>query len=176
LTLALAPMPAGAQTFDVIGGCRNGVPNGAYELRTRDGHLRVVGAFAQGRKTGTFIFWNSSGARVAVIPYQDDGKAGTVALWYTAPGAQRELGRMLEAQYVDDSLHGLKRSWTPRGTTRSELRYERGQVIEARSWKDDGTPRTQAEAEAQAASDEVTDQKRFSALEALIRDHPPHCD
>ena len=176
LTFALAPLAADAQTFDVVGACRNGVPNGAYELRTGDGRLRVVGAFSHGRKTGTFIFWNSSGARVAVIPYQDDGKAGTVALWYTVPGARRELQRKLEAQYVDDSLHGVKRSWNPRGTTRSELRYERGRVIEARSWKDDGTPRTQAEAEVQAASDEVTDQKLFSALEALIRDHPPHCD
>ena len=81
----------------------------------QDGRLRVVGAFAHGRKTGTFIFWNSSGARVAVIPYQDDDKAGTVALWYTVPGARRELQRKLEAPYVENKLHGIKRSWNPRG-------------------------------------------------------------
>ena len=67
----------------------------------QDGRLRVVGAFAHGRKTGTFIFWNTSGARVAVIPYQDDEKAGTVALWYTVPGARRELQRKLEAQGIE---------------------------------------------------------------------------
>jgi antitoxin component YwqK of YwqJK toxin-antitoxin module len=176
LVLTLAPLGAHAETFDVVGACRSGVPNGAYELRTQDGRLRVVGAFSHGRKTGTFIFWNSSGARVAVIPYQDDGKAGTVAFWHTVPGARRELQRKLEAQYVDDSLHGIKRSWHPRGTSRSEVRYERGRVIDAKAWKDDGTPRTKAEAEAQAATDEVTDNQLFSALEALIRDHPPHCD
>ena len=32
------------------------VPNGAYELYQADGRLRAVGAFAQGRRTGTFIF------------------------------------------------------------------------------------------------------------------------
>ena len=175
LTFALAPLAADAQTFDVVGACRNGLPNGPYELRTHDGRLRVVGAFSHGRKTGTFIFWNSSGARVAVIPYQDDGKAGTVALWYTVPGARRELQRKLEAQYVDDRLHGIKRSWNMRGLNRLEVRYERGRAIDAKAWKDDGTPRPKADAEAQAATDEVSDQHLFSALEALIHDHPPHC-
>jgi antitoxin component YwqK of YwqJK toxin-antitoxin module len=176
MTLALAPLAAGAQTFDVVGACRSGIPNGGYELRTQDGHLRVVGAFAQGRKTGTFIFWNSTGARVAVIPYQDDDKAGTVALWHTVPGARRELQRKLEAPYVDNRLHGVKRSWNPRGTRRAEFRYERGVLIEAKAWQDDGTPRGKPEAEAQAATDEVTDKRLFAGLEALIHDHPPHCD
>jgi hypothetical protein len=176
LTLALAPLAAAAQEFDVVGACRNGAANGGYELRTQDGHLRVVGAFAQGRKTGTFIFWNSSGARVAVIPYQDDDKIGTVALWYTAPGARRELQRKLEAPYVENKLHGIKRSWQPRGGRRSEYRYQRGVLIDAKAWGDDGTLRPKPEAEAQAATDEVTDKQRLAVLEALIRDHPPQCD
>jgi hypothetical protein len=176
LLLALAPLVASAQTFDIVGACRSGIPNGAYELRMQDGRLRVVGAFAHGRKTGTFIFWNTSGARVAVIPYQDDEKAGTVALWYTVPGARRELQRKLEAPYVDDKLHGIKRSWNPRGILRAEFRYQRGALIDAKAWGDDGTPRPQPEALAQAATDEITDRQLFSALEALIHDHPPHCE
>ncbi len=176
LALALAPLPASAQTFDVVGACRSGIPNGAYELRTRDRNLRVVGAFAHGRKTGTFIFWNASGARVAVIPYQDDDKAGTIALWYTAPGARRELQRKLEAPYVDDKLHGIKRAWNRRGMLRAEFRYQRGALIDAKAWGEDGTPRPKPEAEAQAATDEATDKQLFAALEALIHDHPPHCE
>ena len=176
LTLALAPAAGAAQTFEVVGACRNGVANGAYELRMQDGRLRVVGAFAHGRKTGTFIFWNSSGARVAVIPYQDDEKAGTVALWYTVPGARRELQRKLEAPYVENRLHGIKRSWNPRGGRRAEFRYQRGALIDAKAWGDDGTPRPKPEAEAQAAADEATDKQLFAALEALIHDHPPHCE
>ena len=176
MTLALAPFPARAQTFDVVGSCRNGAPNGAYELRTEDGRLRVAGAFAHGRKTGTFIFWSSSGARVAVIPYQDDAKAGTVALWYTSPGAKRELQRKLEAPYVEDNLNGIKRSWNPRGSRRAEFRYEHGVLTNARAWGEDGTPRTGPEAEAQAASDDLTDKRFYEVLETLVRDHLPHCD
>ena len=142
----------------------------------QDGRLRVVGAFAHGKKTGTFIFWNASGARVAVIPYQDDDKAGTVALWYTVPGARRELQRKLEAPYVENRLHGIKRSWNPRGGRRAEFRYQRGALIDAKAWRDDGTPRPKPEAEAQAAADEATDRQLFAALEALIHDHPPHCE
>ena len=176
LTLALVPAAGAAQTFDVVGACRGGVPHGAYELHAQDGRLRVVGAFTQGRKTGTFIFWNSSGARVAVIPYQDDDKAGTVALWYTAPGARRELRRKLEAPYVENRLQGIKRSWYPRGTRRAEVRYQRGVLIDATVWEDDGTPRPKPEAKAQAATDEITDKHLFAALETLVHDHSPHCD
>jgi antitoxin component YwqK of YwqJK toxin-antitoxin module len=175
IALALAPLAAGAQTFEV-GACRGRVPHGAYELRTQDGRLRVAGAFTQGRRTGTFIFWNSSGARVAVIPYQDDDKAGTVALWYTAPGARRELRRKLEAPYVENRLQGIKRSWYPRGTRRAEFHYRHGVLIDATAWEDDGTPRSKPEAEAQAATDEVTDEQLFAVLETLIHDHSPHCD
>ena len=41
----------------VDGACRDGLPNGRYELRRADGRLRVVGAFNHGRRTGSFIFW-----------------------------------------------------------------------------------------------------------------------
>ncbi|TMH17752.1 MAG: hypothetical protein E6H64_14565 [Betaproteobacteria bacterium] len=67
--LALAAGQALAQPYVVVGQCRYGVPNGGYELRMPDGRLRVVGAFAQGRMTGTFIFWSGAGARVAVMPF-----------------------------------------------------------------------------------------------------------
>jgi hypothetical protein len=176
IALALVALAADAETFDVVGACRGGVPHGAYELHTQDGRLQVVGAFTQGRKTGTFIFWNSSGARVAVIPYQDDDKAGTVALWYTAPGARRELRRKLEAPYVENRLQGIKRSWYPRGTRRGEFRYQRGVLIDATAWEDDGTPRPKPEAEARAAADEITDKQLLAGLESLIHDHLPHCE
>jgi hypothetical protein len=72
--------------------------------------LRVVGAFAQGRMTGTFIFWTSGGARIAVLPLDDGARSGTLALWYTAPDGRKEAGHKLEAPYVEDRLHGVKRA------------------------------------------------------------------
>ncbi|MDQ6916840.1 MAG: hypothetical protein M3023_03370 [Pseudomonadota bacterium] len=175
-SFALAPLLLEAQTFDIVGACRNGVASGAYELRTDDGRLRVAGAFAHGRKTGTFIFWNAAGARVAVIPYQDDRKSGTVALWYTSPGARREFRRKLEAPYVADNLNGIKRSWYPGGTRRAGFRYQHGVLIDAQAWDEAGTPRTKTEAEDQAAADELTDHQIYPALEALVGRHPPRCE
>jgi hypothetical protein len=73
-------------------------------------------------------------------------------------------------------LHGIKRSWYPRGTRRTEFRYQRGVLIDANAWEDGGTPRPKPEAEAQAATDETTDEQIYAVLEALSHDHPPHCD
>ncbi len=179
-SIALAMMPSSqagfAQRFDVVGACRAGAPNGAYELRTQDGRLRVAGAFAQGRKTGTFIFWSNRGARIAVIPYEDDARTGTVALWYLSPGANREQGRKLEAPYNGDKLHGIKRSWHPNGARRAELRYEHGVLIEAHAWSTTGKPLSAADARAQAALDASNDERYHETLEQIVRDNTPRCE
>ena len=57
--------PADAQTLHATAACRDGLPHGAYELRSSDGRLRVAGAFNRGRRTGSFIFWTS----VLTVPY-----------------------------------------------------------------------------------------------------------
>jgi hypothetical protein len=111
LALALAAGVVVGQGYGVEGACRAGLPHGSYELRGADGRLRVVGAFAQGRLTGTFIFWTAGGARLAVLPFDNEAKNGTVALWYAAPDARIEGGRRLEAPYVADLPHGIHRSW-----------------------------------------------------------------
>jgi len=41
-----APAASGAEALSVVGACRGGAPNGAYELHGPDGRLRAVGAFA----------------------------------------------------------------------------------------------------------------------------------
>lgn len=176
VALALAAPAAVAQKFDVVGACRAGVPNGAYELRSAEGRLRVAGAFTQGRKTGTFIFWSSRGARIAVIPYDDDARTGTVALWYVPPGANRELRRKLEAPYIDDALHGIKRSWHANGALRAEFRYDHGVLIEARAWGASGVPLSGADARSLAASDLATDERYYASLEQIVRNNVPRCE
>ncbi len=176
LALTLVPSAAPAQQYDVVGACRAGVPNGAYELRTADGRLRAAGAFAQGRKTGTFIFWSSRGARIAVIPYDGDARTGTVALWYVPPGANRELRRKLEAPYIDDALHGIKRSWHANGARRAEYRYDHGILIEARAWSASGVPLSDADSRSSAASDLATDERYYASLEQIVRNNVPRCE
>lgn len=176
LLSAVAAAGAGAQQFESVGACRDNVPNGAYELLMADGRLRAVGAFAQGRKTGTFVFWTGDGARIAVIPYNEDVWSGTVALWYTISGNGRELRPKSEAPYVDGKLQGVKRSWYRSGMPSVEARYEHGTLVEAKAWTEGGSPLGDAEARAQAARVLAADEAHYAALDALVREHRPPCD
>ena len=173
---ALAVGQALAQAYVVVGQCRSGVANGGYELHMPDGRLRVVGAFAQGRMTGTFIFWSAAGARIAVMPFDNDARSGTVALWYTAPDGRLEAGRKLEAPYADDRPHGVVRSWHPNGTPRAEYRYEHGALSYAHAWSPSGRPLGEGEAERLAARDAANDDKFYASLLAIVRENLPPCD
>ncbi len=172
--MLVAPAHSGAESLSVVGACRGGAPNGAYELRGLDGHLRAVGAFASGRKTGTFVFWTASGARSAVIPYDNDARTGTVALWYT--GARRELGRKLEAPYVENVLHGVLRSYHPDGTLRTECRYEHGELVSAQAWDTRGSVLTGEQARKLATRDVEANNHSLAQFDATIRANLPRCE
>jgi antitoxin component YwqK of YwqJK toxin-antitoxin module len=164
-----------AQRYDVVGQCRSGVPNGAYELRMSDGRLRVAGAFSLGHMTGTFIFWSAGGARLAVLPLDNDTRSGTVALWYTAPDGRNEAGQRIQVPYVDDRPHGIKRSWYTGGAPRTQVRYEHGALVEARAWTEGGSALPEPEARAMAARDADADEQSYASLVALVRQHLPVC-
>jgi hypothetical protein len=169
-------LDASAETYDVVGQCRSGVPNGAYELRTPDGGLRIAGAFSQGRMTGTFIFWGPRGARLAVLPFDSDERSGTVALWYTTPDGLSEAGHKLEAPYVDDRLHGIERMWYPDGTLRAEVRYDHGSLMEAKAWTPAGSALPEAEARDLAVRDARAQEQTYMSLVAMVRAHLPACE
>jgi len=157
------------------GACRDGEPNGAYMLRS-GAHLRVVGAFSKGRRTGTFVFWGERDARIAVIPYDNERKGGTIALWYAPSAPGGDAPRKSEATYVDDRLHGEKRSWYPNGTPRTDLRYEHGELVDARGWTRAGAPLSATAARELAARDQITDEQFYVTLQALVADHRPKCE
>ena len=125
---------AAPPAYVVTGNCRDGQPHGAYELRMPDGTLRVTGAFTRGKRTGSFLYWSSSGVRIALLPYDDDVMNGTVALWYSAPGGKSEPRSKLEAVYANGQHAGVARSWYPEGSRRAEFRYDHGILVEARAW------------------------------------------
>ncbi len=135
--------------------------------------MRAVGAFAAGRKTGTFIFWNEGGARSAVIPYDNDARTGTVALWYTSD--RRELVRRLEAPYRNNELHGVLRSYHPSGAPRTECHYEHGQLVSAQAWDARGTMLTEAQARALAARDAEAENRLLAQFDATIGANLPRC-
>jgi fumarylpyruvate hydrolase len=175
-TFPLLASVAVAQGLVADGACRDGEPNGAYELRAPDGRPRVVGAFAKGKRTGTFLFWAENGARIAVIPYDNEHKSGTIAIWYPSPTPSADARRKSESTYVDDRLHGVKRSWHPNGNPRTDLLYERGEIVEARAWAEDGGSLPEAEAHAIAERDLSTDEQFYATLESFVADHRPKCD
>ena len=176
LLAAVAPAALAAESLVAEGACRDGEPNGAYTLRAAGGRLRVAGAFAKGHRTGTFLFWSDRGSRIAVVPYDIDRKTGTIAVWYAPASAGVDAPRKSEAAYVDDQLHGEKRSWYATGKPRTRLRYERGELVEAHAWNAAGAPLAEGAARAQAARDAATDEAFYATLEALVAEHSPKCE
>jgi hypothetical protein len=167
--------PAAAADYAVRGGCRDGQPNGAYELSSPDGRLRVSGAFAKGRRTGTFIFWSARGARIAAVPFDDDAKSGTVALWYAPAGGGDDGRRKLEAPYRADVPHGERRSWHRNGNPRIVALYEQGRLAEARAWSPEGAPLPDADARAQAEGDLALDATLLAEFDRIVDDNRPPC-
>ena len=168
---AFATAAALAQALLVQGSCRDGQPHGAYELKMSNGQLRVAGAFSNGRRTGSFLFWTASGVRIAHLPFDDDEVNGTVALWY--PADKRDPQPKLEAAYVSGRLHGVKRSWHANGRVRAEFQYGSGMLLDAKAFDVAGKPLPAQEARALAARDALADAKQYAPLEQIVRDNLP---
>ncbi len=167
---------AATTAYVVTGNCRDGRPHGAYELRMPDGQLRVAGAFNQGKRIGSFLFWSSSGVRIALLPYDEDVKSGTVALWYSVTKPKTDPKPKLEAVYVSGRFAGGTRSWYPDGRPRTEFRYENGVLAGARAWTAKGAPLSEADARTMAARDSASDDQFYNTLEGIVRDNPPQCE
>jgi len=159
-----------AQALVVEGNCRDGQPHGAYELKMSNGQLRVAGAFSNGKRTGSFLFWTASGARIAHLPFDDDEINGTVAVWYPDKSDPQVK---LEAVYVNGRLNGVKRSWHPNGRIRAEFRYGSGTLLDASAFDVAGKPLPAPEARALAARDALTDANYYASLAQIVRDNLP---
>ncbi|MFO1324868.1 MAG: hypothetical protein U1F15_12505 [Burkholderiales bacterium] len=176
LAAALAAATAAAQAYTIEGGCRDGQPHGAYELRGAGGQVRVVGAFNRGKRMGSFLFWSSAGVRIAQLPYDEDVLTGTLAAWYAGGSPAAEPRPKLEAVYASGRPSGVQRSWYPNGNVRAEFRYDNGALVEARAFGESGKPLTDAQARALAEKDGNSDAQFIASLEAIVRAHLPRCE
>jgi hypothetical protein len=173
LGVAAASASAAGETLLARVACRDGAPNGAFELRSDDGRLRATGAFGHGSKTGTFIFWTAAGARSAVVPYDQDARTGTVALWHTR--GPQEAGRSLEVPYREGQVNGVVRSFYPGGADRGEYRFDAGRLVAAKAWSAQGRAMGEAQAGKLAASDLADAERVLARLESAIAANLPHC-
>ena len=173
LALVSAPHVA-AQALIVDGNCRDGQPHGSYQLRNANAQVLVVGAFNKGKRTGSFIFWTSEGSRLAQLPFEDGTLSGTLALWYPPIGG-KEPRPKLEAVFVDHQLSGTKRSWHPNGALRTEVRYEKASLLEARAFGETGRALSMQDARELARRDEADHRAYIGSLEAIVLANLPKC-
>jgi hypothetical protein len=175
VALLLTATNAQAQTFAVQGACRDGVPHGAWQLTDAKGRLRVLGAFNRGKRTGSFIYWNGSGVRIAHMPYEEGARNGTLALWYQTPTKGLDAQQRLEAVYTSGQLNGFVRIWNPDGRVRGEYLYAGGLLAGAKAWDARGRELPEAQARAQAERDVVAHETYQVTLESLVARHAPAC-
>jgi antitoxin component YwqK of YwqJK toxin-antitoxin module len=173
--IAVSAPVARAEQFSVTGSCRDGVPHGAWQLKTSQGAPRALGAFSHGKRTSSFIFWNASGVRIAHLPFEDDLRNGTVAAWRERPAKNGEGAQRLEAVYAMGKLHGIKRVWHPDGRVRGEYTYADATLVEAKAWDAQGRALAPPAARAQAGRDHASDEAFFATLDALVAAHLPGC-
>jgi hypothetical protein len=174
-SLSAAGIAGAPATWIVDSNCRDGQPQGPYQLRSSDGQLRIAGAFNEGKRTGSFIFWTAEGVRAAHVPYDDDLRNGTVALWYEGPPG-REPPRRFESVWHHGAREGATRAWYADGRRRSETDYAGGRIAGTIGWTDTGAAVTDAVAHEMAEHDAGVADAIYASLDALIRDHLPRCE
>ena len=173
--LGAATGPGALPAWVVDANCRDGELQGSYQLRTPDGRLRVAGAFNNGKRTGSFIFWNSDGVRLAHVPYDEGERNGTVATWY--PGAAgAEPPRRFESAWRRGRRDGLTRSWYEDGQRRSETEYAAGEIVATAGWTDAGARLRDDAARALARRDAEAADAQYAELDRLVSEHLPRCD
>ena len=176
--VAAAALVAGALAAPVEltakGGCRDGRAQGPYQLRNAAGQLRVAGAFNEGTRTGSFIFWRDSGVREAHVPYDAGVRNGTVATWYDGP-ADREPPRHVESRWRHGVRDGTRRTWYPDGRRRSKTEYAKGRIVSSAAWSEAGEPLPDDAARALAESDERAADAAYARRSELIARHMPSC-
>jgi hypothetical protein len=141
-----------------------------------DGRLRVAGAFHEGKRTGTFIFWNASGGRLAAIPYDNNVRNGTIALWHVGGRPAREIGRRLEAPVVRGEAHGMHRAWHANGQLQYEATYDHDRLLDAAAWDADGRALPQRDARATVVQARRRDDSFVASLERMVADHRVQCN
>lgn len=162
-------------TWVADGNCRDGRPQGPYELRTGEGQLRVAGAFNEGTRTGSFIFWSDAGVRIAHLPFDQGLLNGTVAIWYEAPPG-REPPRRFESAWRHGKRDGETRSWYRDGQPRAQTQYAAGRIVASAAWTDVGARLSDPAARELARQDAAAVDDLYAELDALVREHMPRCD
>jgi hypothetical protein len=172
---AVSPLRAAPEGYSVDARCHDARAQGPYQLRDATGHLRASGAFDDGVRTGSFIFWRANGLRAAHVPYDDHGvRRGTVAMWYDGD-PRREPAQRFESAWRDGKRDGEMRSWYPDGRRRVRADFAEGRLVKAEAWSEAGTRLSDDDARRLALADVRAADSEYDALDALVHRHTPRC-
>lgn len=115
---------------------------GSEEEWADDRCLQAASFAPDGSPTGTVSAGNGTlklcwedGTPRSEESYQDGRPNGTATLWH--PNGRKQC----EVTFVAGKRDGLAREWYEGGSRWTETTYRDGQVVDAKSWHEDGSPR-----------------------------------
>ena len=102
------------------GELEQGVREGLWEGRHRDGKLRYRGRYSDGSKNGPWTEWHENGAKKSEGEYVNDSRDGTWREWHQN-GQLKIFG-----DYVDGKMQGAWEFWHPDGQLSSRGKMSGG--------------------------------------------------
>jgi len=119
VTHGFAP-PTGIRQYCTNDGA---VKHGPWRFYFPNGQLQREGYYSNGRKSGRFTSWHTSGVKTSEGIYKKDRKFGIWREW-TPAGHLR-----METPYVESEIHGYRYFFYSNGNKSAEFYYVRGQLI-----------------------------------------------
>lgn len=145
---------------------------GPFTITTKGGKLRVTGNMINNKIDGTITIFSSSGPVLAIMNYKEGIKNGEFKLWYHPDNG----GRLkLIANYVNDTITGIKESWFPDGKPRGRYTYDNGKLLTAQAYDQYGKLLSEPLARSAARNDMQRDIILYMRWKKMVTDVLPKC-
>lgn len=142
-----------------------------FVIRDKQQRIRVDGRVDSGRMTGTWLYYDSKGEKLAMVSYSADQRTGPAELFYvTADGPAVKRTRM-KGVYAAGAQNGMFTSNWPSGGKKSERDFDQGILQGARGWSEkgvrlgDGAAMTAAIGESKAEEELLIELENFVQLQ-----------
>lgn len=113
----------------------NGFKNGLWTDWYENGQKSAEFIYVNGVKEGKVTFWYSSGHKFLDGSFVNGQREGLWTTWYPSGGKDSET------QFVADKAVGLSTAWYENGQKFLEANYVDGELVDTRSWTEDGIER-----------------------------------
>ncbi len=140
-----------------------------FLIRDTQKRVRVDGRVDSGRMTGTWVYYDSYGEKLAVVNYKLDQRHGPVQLYYvTADGPAVRRLRMT-GEFVNGAQNGMLQSRWPSGGKKLERDFDQGILQGARGWTEKGARLDDGMAMAAAIKESRDEDALLAELESFVQ-------